>query len=80
MQVQDLNYASLPWIQQTDSVCAAIHLMEDEQLSQLPVVDGTKYLGVLSMDVLLNAEDDSALVQQLLHLLPKPSIRPEDHF
>ena len=80
MQVQDLNYASLPWIQQTDSVSGAIQLMEDEQLSQLPVVDGAQYLGVLSMDVLLNAADDSFPIQQLLHLLPKPVIRPEDHF
>ena len=80
MQVQDLNYASLPWIQQTDSVSAAIRLMEDEQLSHLPVVDGTQYLGILSIDVLLNAADDTLPVQHLLHLLPKPSIRPEDHF
>ncbi len=80
MQVQDLNYASLPWIQQSDSVSEAIHRLEDEQLSQLPVVDGAQYLGVLSMDVLLNVEDDQTLVQQLVHQLPKSAIRPEDHF
>lgn len=80
MQVQDLNYASLPWIQQLDSVSEAIHRLEDEQLSQLPVVDGAQYLGVLSMDVLLNVEDDQTLVQQLVHQLPKSAIRPEDHF
>lgn len=80
MQVQDLNYASLPWIQQLDSVSEAIHRLEDEQLSQLPVVDGAQYLGVLSMDVLLNVEDNQTLVQQLVHQLPKSAIRPEDHF
>lgn len=80
MQVQDLNYASLPWIQQSDSLSEAIHRLEDEQLSQLPVVDGAQYLGVLSMDVLLSVEDDHMLVQQLVHHLPKSAIRPEDHF
>ena len=68
MQVQDLNYASLPWIQQSDSVSESIHRLEEEQLSQLPVVDGAQYLGVLSMDVLLSVEDDHMLVQQLVQI------------
>ena len=38
MQIQELNYASLPWIQQMDSIASAMQRMEDEQLTQLPVV------------------------------------------
>jgi CBS domain-containing protein len=80
MQIQELNYASLPWIQQTDSVASAMQRMEDEQLTQLPVVEGEHFVGLLNMDLLLSAEDDSLPVQQLIHLLPKPIIHPEDHF
>lgn len=80
MQIQELNYASLPWIQQMDSVASALQRMEDEQLTQLPVVEGDHYVGLLNMDLLLSAEDDSLPVQHLIHLLPKPQIHPEDHF
>jgi acetoin utilization protein AcuB len=80
MQIQELNYASLPWIQQSDSVASAMQRMEDEQLKQLPVVEGEHYVGLLNMDLLLSAEDDSLSIQQIIHLLPKPLIHPEEHF
>ncbi|MEY3323810.1 MAG: hypothetical protein RLZ11_124 [Bacteroidota bacterium] len=80
MQIQELNYASLPWIQPMDSVASAMQRMEDEQLTQLPVVEAEHYVGLLNMDLLLSAEDDSLPVQQLIQLLPKPQIHPEDHF
>lgn len=79
MQIQDLNYAGLPWIQQTDSVAMALQQMEDEQVTQLPVVDGTTYVGILAMDVLLETADDTQLIQQLSGFLPRPAVHAEDH-
>lgn len=80
MQIQELNYASLPWIQQSDSVASAMQRLEDEQLTQLPVVEGERYVGLVNMDLLLSAEDDSLTIEQLIPLLPKSLIHPEDHF
>ncbi|MFZ9188883.1 MAG: CBS domain-containing protein, partial [Algoriphagus sp.] len=64
MQIQELNYASLPWIQQSDSVASAMQRLEDEQLTQLPVVEGERYVGLVNMDLLLSAEDDSLTIEQ----------------
>jgi acetoin utilization protein AcuB len=79
MQIQELNYAGLPWIQQTDTVAAALQQMEDEQVTQLPVVEDTVYVGMLSMNILLEADDDTQSIQQVSGLLPRPAIHAEDH-
>lgn len=80
MQIQDLNYAGYPWIQHTESVATAIAMMEDEQLTHLPVVEGTTYQGMVSKEALYEVHDDSIALQQLGWPLPRPSVKPTDHF
>ena len=80
MQVQDLNYAGYPWIQLTESVATAIAMMEDEQLTHLPVVEENIYQGLVSREALYEVHDDSIALQQLGWPLPRPSVKPTDHF
>lgn len=80
MQIQDLNYAGYPWVQHTESVATALAMMEDEQLSHLPVVEGTTYQGLVSREALYEVSDDSIALDQLGWPLPRPSVKPTDHF
>jgi predicted transcriptional regulator len=80
MQMQDLNYAGYPWVQHTESVAAALAMMEDEQLTHLPVVEGTTYQGLVSREALYEVSDDSIALDQLGWPLPRPSVKPTDHF
>ena len=80
MQVQDLNYAGYPWIQLTESVSTAIAMMEDEQLTHLPVVEENIYQGLVSREALYEVHDDSIALQQLGWPRPRPSVKPTDHF
>jgi len=80
MQIQDLNYAGYPWVQHTESVATALAIMEDEQLSHLPVVEGNTYLGLVSKKALYEVMDDSTALQQLAWPLPRPAVKPTDHF
>ncbi|MFM8255244.1 MAG: CBS domain-containing protein [Bacteroidota bacterium] len=80
MQIQDLNYAGYPWVQHTESVATALAMMEDEQLTHLPVVEGTTYQGLVSRETLYEVSDDSIALDQLGWPLPRPSVKPTDHF
>ena len=80
MQIQDLNYAGYPWVQHTESVATALAMMEDEQLAHLPVVEGTTYQGLVSREALYEVSDDSIALDQLGWPLPRPSVKPTDHF
>jgi len=80
MQIQDLNYAGYPWVQHTESVATALAMMEDEQLTHLPVVEGTTYQVLVSREALYEVSDDSIALDQLGWPLPRPSVKPTDHF
>jgi len=80
MQIQDLNYAGYPWVQHTESVATALAMLEDEQLTHLPVVEGTTYQGLVSREALYEVSDDSIALDQLGWPLPRPSVKPTDHF
>ena len=80
MQIQDLNYAGYPWVQHTESVATALAMMEDELLTHLPVGEGTTYQGLVSREALYEVSDDSIALDQLGWPLPRPSVKPTDHF
>ncbi|MBM3414019.1 MAG: CBS domain-containing protein [Bacteroidetes bacterium] len=80
MQIQDLNYAGSPWVQHMESVATVLAIMENEQLGHIPVVEGDTYLGLVSKEALFEVMDDSTTLQQLAWSLPRPFVKPADHF
>lgn len=66
-------------LQLQDSVSAALQLMEEKQLTHLPVVDGERYLGLVDENDLIDESPD-VLLQELSELFTGTSVRPGDYF
>ncbi len=71
---------SLPVLSPADTVLHAQQLLADYHLFQLPVVSGDKYLGLISEDDILNADNDSLQVQQLESRFSKLAAHANTHF
>ena len=44
----ELTTQSLPYLRLHDKVYQALQLMNENQVAHLPIVDGEKYLGIIS--------------------------------
>lgn len=80
MLIRDLRSESIPHLHLHDKVFKALQLMNDSHVAHLPIVDDDKYIGIISEDDLLHAEDDNADVGQLKEIFPAPSVQQKDHF
>ncbi len=54
--------------------------MDDHHVSHLPIVDEEKYVGLLAEADLLNASDDSGLLETLSPLISKLRVAPNGHY
>lgn len=68
-----------PTVEPDDKVFLALQLMEDFDILHIAVVDHKKYLGLISKNDLLDADDDNIINQQVSSMLQK-SVKPEEHF
>lgn len=80
MLIKDISLSVLPWAHTYDTVARALQIMQDEQVTQLPVVDGDQYIGLVQEQYLLEVEDDQELLQRYIGILPRPFVKLEDHF
>lgn len=80
MLVKDISLSVFSWLHTYDTVAYALQLMQDEQVSQLPVLEGEQYIGMIREKELLEAEDDQLLLQRYMGILPRPQVKPEAHF
>lgn len=62
-----------------DKIFFALQLIDDFDILHIPVVDDNKYLGLISKDDLLDA-DDNALVKVLMNNILQKSVKPGEHF
>lgn len=79
MLISQLNFSNYPIVSLTDKVSFALQLMEDYETQHLPVVSEEKYVGLISKDDLLDANDDFSLAA-LEYELIKTSVNPNEHF
>jgi acetoin utilization protein AcuB len=77
---KDLISSSIPPLSLTDRVYVALQLMTDNHLSQLPVVSDDHYLGLVTEDQLLNAENDQDTLESLHREMSHLSINGNLHF
>lgn len=76
----DLINNNIPRLQLQDSVAKALQLIADFKVTHLPVVSENTYLGLLSEEDLLDAEDDKLPVETLQkHFIPA-SVKDNVHF
>ena len=80
MLTADLITNIIPRLQLQDSIAKAIQLISDYKLSHLPVVADDKYLGLISEDDLLDAEEAKLPVQILEASFLKASVKENEHF
>lgn len=76
----DLINNNIPRLQLQDSIAKALQLLNDFRLTHLPVVSDDKYLGLISEEDLMDAEDEKLTVEILQdHFLPA-QVRDNMHF
>ena len=80
MLTRELLSQTLPYLHLHDKVYQALQLMNDNQVTHLPIVDGEKYAGVISEDDLLQADNDNADLLSLQQSFASVSVKESDHF
>lgn len=77
---KEIISASIPSLHLNDPVSQALDLMADFHVTHLPVVVEDKLAGLVSEDALLNVEDDSTRLSQLVGSFSKIAAHAEAFF
>ena len=80
MLTRELSSQTLPVLRLQDKVFQALELMNDNRVTHLPVVDGEKYIGIISEEDLLQAENDHSTLETLEQSFFNVSVKEEEHF
>lgn len=80
MLTVDLINQNIPRLQLQDSVAKARQLINDFKATHLPVVSEEKFLGLISEEDLLDAEDDKATIEVLQHHFSPVLVSDDVHF
>lgn len=80
MLTGELRSQSLPYLHLQDKVFQALQLMNENQVTHLPIVDGGKYMGVISEDDLLQVENDHSQISELQQSFGNASVKRTEHF
>ena len=80
MLTRELLSQTLPSLRLYDKVYQALQLMNENQVTHLPIVDGEKFVGLISEDDLLQAENDNSLLSDLQQSFSDISVKDEEHF
>ncbi|MBL7762981.1 MAG: CBS domain-containing protein [Chitinophagaceae bacterium] len=80
MLTRDLHSQILPSLQLHDKIYLALQMMNDNHVGHLPVTDGEKFLGIISEDDLLQAENDNAELAEMQQSFSNNSVKEDEHF
>jgi len=80
MLTTELINNNVPRLQLQDSIAKALQLISDHRVTHLPVVSEDKYLGLISEDDLLDAEDDNSVIEALQPSFIQASVKENEHF
>lgn len=80
MLTAELINHNIPQLTLQDSIGKALQLIQDFKVSHLPVVSEEKYLGLISEEDLLDAEDSKATIEILQDSFITASIFEKEHF
>ena len=79
LAIDILNH-NLPQLGLKDSVGKAKQLINDFKLTHLPVVNGQKFLGLISEDELLDLEEDKIKMEAIKELLIDAYVFEDVHY
>ncbi len=80
MLTSELLSQTLPYLRLQDKVYQALQLMNDNNVTHLPIVDGEKFIGIISEEDLLQAENDNAPLTELQQSFSDVSVKDDEHF
>lgn len=80
MLTSELASQSLPYLHLHDKVYQALQLMNDNHVTHLPIVEGEKFIGLISEDDLLQADNDNAPLFELQQSVADISVKENEHF
>lgn len=80
MLTGELQSETLPYLRPHDKVYQALQLMNDNQVTHLPIVDGDKYMGIISEDDLLQVDNDHTELNLLQQSFGNISVKNSEHF
>ena len=80
MLTGELQSQALHYLRPYDKVYQALQLMNDNQVTHLPIVDGEKYLGIISEDELVQVDNDHLTLDSLQQSIGNVSVKNNEHF
>jgi acetoin utilization protein AcuB len=80
MLTRELQSQSLPYLHLHDKVYQALQLMNDNHVTHLPIVEGEKYIGIISEEDLLQVDNDHAELETMQQSFGNASVKSNDHF
>lgn len=80
MLTRELSSQSLPFLRLHDKVYQALEMMNENHVAHLPVVDGDKFIGIISEQDLLQAENDNSSLDALEQSFSNISVKEDEHF
>ncbi|MDB5203233.1 MAG: hypothetical protein JWQ27_2642 [Ferruginibacter sp.] len=80
MLTRELINKNIPRLQLQDTVSKALRLTNDFRVSHLPVVSEDKFLGLVSEDDLLDADDDKLPIEALQKHFQQAAVLDSVHF
>ena len=80
MLTRELLSQTLPYLRLQDKVYQALQLMNDNNVTHLPIVEAEKFIGIISEEDLLQAENDNAPLTELQQSFSDVSVKDDEHF
>ena len=80
MLTGELHSQTLPYLHLTDKVYQALQLMNDNHVTHLPIVEGDKYIGLISEEDLMQADNDNSALEILQQSFSGISVKTNEHF
>ena len=80
MLTRELLSQTLPYLRLQDKVYQALQLMNDNNVTHLPITDGEKFIGIISEEDLLQAENDHSELSSLQQSFFDISVKQDEHF
>lgn len=80
MLTRELITQSIPSLAPQDKIHFALELMNEHHVAHLPITEGEKYLGMVSEEDLLQAENDNDPLSSMEQSYTGYSVKTTDHF
>jgi acetoin utilization protein AcuB len=79
MLTGNLQTQTLPNLRLSDKVFQALELMNENHVEHLPIVDGDKYVGMISEEDLSQAENDHSTLEQFKQSISNAAVKDDEH-